>query len=313
MFKNWLKLKYQYFHPHIFCSRCVASSSFRISAHNQRMWSCAPWSWGLPPLAHNERKWWVSWLSALMEQHKHAPSLHFPVFLMQTPRFICAIKHLHLNLSPVVILPPASFLPLCVSDPRKGGVGSPPRSGAGSVPAADRAEPGSSASSSSCSTNLLPLRPGQDLPGHLSWTRPGSPLDRDAIDPYASPPHPRGRHEGPRGVEGAQQWQREMGGHQGEGEREAVAAEGAEGHTDARDRARWAEGCTDSWMKSSSFEHVHVQPVWLRVWTKWPTSCKQTSPHEYEICNILLTSTISLILSAYEVNLCKCKELTVTC
>lgn len=79
-------------------------------------------------------------------------------------------------------------LPLCVSDPGEGGGGSPPRGGAGSVPAADRAKPGTSPT---CSPNSLPLWTCQDLPGHLSGTCPGSPLDRDAIDPDASPSHPR--------------------------------------------------------------------------------------------------------------------------
>lgn len=134
----------------------------------------------------------------------------------------------------------SSFLPLCVSDPSKGGGGSPTRSGAGSVPAPDRAEPGSS--SSSCFSTLLPHRTSQDLPGHLSWTCPGSSLHRDTIGPDASSPHPRGRHEGPWGMEGAQRRQREMGDHKREGEREAVTAEGAEGDTDACYCARWAEG-----------------------------------------------------------------------
>lgn len=159
--------------------------------------------------------------------------------------FLLFISSLQANIH-TFYFAPNSFLPhppssLCVSDTGEGGSCSPPRGGAGSVPAADRAKSGSS----SCSTNLLPLWTGQDLSVHLSRTRPGSSLDCDTIGLDTSPPHPRGWHEGTWGMEGAQRRQREMGNDQGEGEREAVTAEGEKGHTDARYCAWWAEESAD--------------------------------------------------------------------
>ena len=144
------------------------------------------------------------------------------------------------------LLLPASIngpisLPLCPSDPGEGGRGSPPRSGAGSVPASDGAESGSSP----CAPDLLPLGTGHHLPVHLRRTFPGSPFNRDPIGPDAASPNPGGWHEGAWGMEGAQRRQREVGDHQGEGEREAVPAEGEEGDTDARHRPRWAEGSVE--------------------------------------------------------------------
>lgn len=50
------------------CVLWVFSFLFRINAHNQMMWSCVLWSWGLPILVHSGRKWWASWCSESVQE-----------------------------------------------------------------------------------------------------------------------------------------------------------------------------------------------------------------------------------------------------
>lgn len=172
-------------------------------------------------------------------------TLHFPPVHPLLPLIVTRVQSLltspsfHLYSQTLLCprrLPPSppALLPLCLPDLGEGGGRAPPRSGTGTIPVPHRAEPGSSPHVPA----RLPLRTGQDLPVHLSGTRPCLALHRGAVGSDAPPTHPRGRHAGPRGLEGAQRKQRQRGERQGEGEREAVAAEGAEGDTDARHCAR---------------------------------------------------------------------------
>lgn len=50
------------------CVLWVFSFLFRINVHNQMMWSCVLWSWGLPILVHSGRKWWASWYSETVQE-----------------------------------------------------------------------------------------------------------------------------------------------------------------------------------------------------------------------------------------------------
>lgn len=106
---DFLLIRYWYEHQP-WSILCILSLffTFRISAHNQKMWSYVPWSWDLPLQPHSERKWWVS-------QPVAASSLQWCVssrFFL--PSFIFAIKHPHLCLSSTVYAPyPPSSLSVC--------------------------------------------------------------------------------------------------------------------------------------------------------------------------------------------------------
>lgn len=180
--------------------------------------------------------------------------------------FFPSLFHLYNQASSLLFvpqyLPPSlSFLHLCVSDPGEGSSCSPTWSGARSVPAADWADSGSP----HCSPDLLPPRTGKDILVHLSWPLASSSFNCGRVSPDASPPHPWGWHEGTWRMEGAQRRQREMGDHKGEGEREAVTAEGAEGDTDACYCAWWAQVQT-IWLSVCIFRTIiHIHCVYMNI------------------------------------------------
>ncbi|XP_061632764.1 dopamine receptor D2 like isoform X4 [Phyllopteryx taeniolatus] len=119
------------------------------------------------------------------------------------------------------------------TDAGEGGAGAPPGGGARSLPATDRTE----FSRAARRPNVFGSPgPGDRLAVHLGGARPGPPVHGDALGPNAPPPHAGRRHAGPRELAGARRWM--DGRDQGEGQGEDVAAEGEEGHADARHCAR---------------------------------------------------------------------------
>lgn len=80
----------------------ACSFPFRISVHSQKMWSCAPWSWGQPQQHRSARKWWVisSAASAVMLLFPVTPLFALFHVYHQTSLFVCAPVPTYLTVLP---------------------------------------------------------------------------------------------------------------------------------------------------------------------------------------------------------------------